>query len=104
MARGKIVVETARLDTVAKEVDGLADRYTTNFKKLQSTVDSVKAVYDGEDSAAFITQVHGFDDDFQKMAQLMHNYASYLRSTAQTYRELQDSVMGQAKTLQKDAY
>ncbi len=103
MARGKIEVETSRLDGVSKEVDALADRYAAEFKKLLTTADSVKAVYDGEDSAAFITQIRGFEDDFQKMTQLMHQYAAYLKSTAQTYRDTQDSVMGEAKTLRKDA-
>ncbi len=103
MAQGKIVVETGRLDAVAREVDTLATEYKSEWGRLLNTAESVRTVYDGEDSAAFITQIQGFQNDFEKMTQLMQQYAAYLRATAQAYRDTQDSVMHEAQTLRKDA-
>lgn len=49
---------------------------------------------------AFINQIAGFKDDFAKMHTLMLNYADYLRKSAKAYRETQQNVITQARSLQ----
>lgn len=99
MARGQIIVETAQLDSTASRVEQLAGDYRSEYTSLFSLIASLKSSWDGEDNVAFTNQIEGFRDDFQRMEQLMRDYAAYLRKAAQTYRDTQDSVAAQAKTL-----
>lgn len=99
MARGQIFVETTRLDSVATQVEGHADSYNSNYVSLFQTVQELQNAWTGADNNAFTTQIEGFRDDFQRMEQLMRDYAAFLRKTAAAYRETQSNVTSTAKTL-----
>lgn len=99
MARGQIVVETERLDQTAARVDDLAGTYNSTYMKLFQTVQEMQNAWAGEDNVAFTNQIEGFRDDFQRMEQLMRDYAQYLRKAADTYRTTQDNIAANAKTL-----
>lgn len=99
MGRGKIVVETTQLDQTATRVENLAGTYNTTYTKLFQTVQGMKTVYGGKDSEAFITQIEGFQDDFERMETLMKDYATYIRKVAKAYRDTQDNIVSSAKTL-----
>lgn len=99
MARGQIVVETSQLDSAAGRVEDLANTYKTNYTGLFSTVQALQSSWSGTDNIAFTNQIEGFRDDFQRMEQLMRDYAAYLRKTATTYRDTQNSIAQSAKSL-----
>lgn len=99
MARGQIIVETSQLDSTAGRVDQLAGTYENEYNALFNLVAAMKSAWEGEDNVAFTNQIEGFRDDFQRMARLMRDYADYLRKAAQAYRDTQDSVASQARTL-----
>lgn len=99
MARGLINVDTVRLDSVADQVDRLADTYESEYGSMFGIVNDMQNVWAGEDNTAFTNQIEGFRDDFQRMAKLMRDYAAYLRKAAAAYRETQDTVASDAKNL-----
>ena len=99
MARGQIVVETSQLDSAAGRVEDLANTYNTNYNALFSTVQELQNAWSGVDNTAFTNQIEGFRDDFQRMEKLMRDYAAYLRKSAATYRDTQNSIAQSAKTL-----
>lgn len=99
MARGQIIVETTQLDSVATQVEGCADTYKSNYISLFNTVQEMQNAWSGTDNTAFTNQIEGFRDDFQRMEQLMRDYAAYLRKAAAAYRETQANVASAAKTL-----
>ena len=99
MARGQLIVETSQVTTAAQRVDNLANDYEAEYKNLFETVHGMKAVYDSADSAAFIEQIEGFRNDYEKMTQLMRDYASFLRKTALEIERTSDDIRNRAKTL-----
>lgn len=99
MARGKIIVETSRLDSTADQVNRLADSYESEYNALFGTVRDLQNAWAGEDNVAFTTQIEGFRNDFQKMTQLMRDYAAYLHKAAAAYRQTQDDIASGAKSL-----
>lgn len=48
---------------------------------------------------AFVDQIAGFKDDFEKMHTLMLEYADFLRKSAKGYRDTQDNVVAEARKL-----
>ncbi len=99
MARGQIIADTTRLDSTAQSVITLADNYHQEYFALFSSVQQLQSTWEGVDNKAFTEQIEGFRDDFQRMEQLMRDYAEFLKKTAATYRQAQSEIVNAAQTL-----
>ena len=98
MAR-QIQVTPEQLETTAGKIEGLATDYKTQYDQLYSETNAMASTWNGKDNVAFVEQIAGFKDDFEKMHTLMIQYADFLRKSAKAYRETQDTVMSEAKKL-----
>ena len=98
MAR-TIQVTPEQLDTTAGKIETLAADYKTQYDQLYSKTNAMAATWNGKDNLAFVEQIAGFKDDFERMHTLMLNYADFLRKSAKAYRDTQDSVVKEARKL-----
>ena len=98
MAR-TIQVTPEQLETTAGRIEGLAADYKTQYDQLYSETNAMASTWSGKDNVAFVNQIAGFKDDFEKMHKLMLDYADFLRKSAKAYRDTQDSVVSEAKKL-----
>lgn len=98
MARD-IQVTPELLETTASKIEGLAREYKTQYDSLYSTTDAMASTWNGKDNVAFVDQIAGFKDDFEKMKSLMDQYADFLRKSAKAYRDTQDTVVAEAQKL-----
>lgn len=98
MAR-TIMVDPAKLEAAAQQMDAQAADYEKLYQQLFNEVDGMGAAWQGADNIAFVNQIKGFNDDFQKMVALMRQYSEFLRTSAKTYRETQNEIINQAKRL-----
>lgn len=98
MAR-TIVVDPNELVKTAEKNDAQAADYERQYNQLFSEVDGMGAAWQGVDNQAFVTQIKGFMDDFQKMTALMKKYSEFLRFSAKTYKYTQNETINQAKRL-----
>lgn len=96
-----IKVTTENLRDAATTVDSLAIEYDKEYAALFQDVETLTTTdYTGDDATAFRNQVEGFRDDFNKMKQLMNEYADYLRQAATTYEDTQANVKNTIASLQ----
>lgn len=98
MAR-TIQVTPDQLESAAGRIEGLASDYKTQYDALYSETNAMASTWNGKDNLAFVEQIGGFKDDFEKMHTLMLNYADFLRKSAKAYRETQNNVVTEAKKL-----
>lgn len=98
MAR-EIQVTPEQLESTAGRIEGLAAEYKTQYDQLYSETNAMASTWSGKDNVAFTDQIAGFKDDFEKMYNLMRQYADFLRQSAKMYRETQDTVVAEAKKL-----
>lgn len=98
MAR-TIQVTPELLESAATKIDGLAAEYKEQYNVLYSETNAMKASWDGKDNQAFIDQIAGFKDDFEKMHTLMLNYSEFLKKSAKAYRETQNTLVNEARKL-----
>ena len=94
-----IKVDPAQVRAAEQKVRTQADEYTRLYTQLYSGVSELQGSWTGEDHDAFVTQIEGFKDDFDKMKTLMTQYADFLRNAAQTYADAQDQIASQVKNL-----
>ena len=98
MAR-TIQVTPEQLDTAAARIEGLASEYKTQYDQLYTETNAMASTWSGKDNVAFINQIAGFKDDFEKMYTLMLNYADFLKKSAKAYRDTQETVVTEARKL-----
>lgn len=94
----KIVVDPAKLEAVATKVETEAADYRKNYAQLYTEIESL-ASWQGADNLAFVSQIKGFEDDFNNMAKTLDEYVNFLRTSATTYKTTQANVESGAKTL-----
>lgn len=98
MARN-IQVTPEQLESAAGRIENLAGDYKTQYDQLYSRTNAMASTWNGKDNTAFVDQIAGFKDDFEKMHTLMLNYADFLRKSAKAYRDTQDTVVSEARKL-----
>lgn len=94
-----IQVTPEQLESAAGRIESLAAEYKTQYDALYSETNAMASTWQGKDNTAFIDQIAGFKDDFEKMHTLMLNYADFLRKSAKAYRDTQDTVTAEARKL-----
>ncbi|MGL5152196.1 MAG: WXG100 family type VII secretion target [Clostridium sp.] len=94
-----IVVDPTKLDSTAAKIEQQTADYTKTYTQLLSEVEGMGNAWQGVDNMAFVTQIKGFMDDFEKMKKLLTEYSTFLKTSAQTYKKTQNDVLTQAKTL-----
>lgn len=99
MSARNILVTPEQLETAAGQIESLASDYQSQYNAMYSKTDALASTWQGEDNQAFVDQIAGFKDDFNKMYTLMNQYAEFLRKSASAYRETQQQVVTQAKSL-----
>lgn len=95
-----IRVTPEQLTNAAAKIEGLAEEYKTLYERFYTETNAMSASWKGRDNIAFINQIDGFKDDFEKMFNAMTRYAEFLKTHAKTYSDAQDAVVAQAKKLQ----
>lgn len=96
-----ILVTPEELEGAAKKMEELAGEYEAKYTELYGEVEKMSQTsWTGNDSAAYVQQIDGFREDFEKMKKLMDSYALFLRNSAKAYRETQQSIAEAAKKLQ----
>ena len=98
MAR-TIQVTPEQLESAAGRIEGLAADYKSQYDALYNETNAMASTWQGKDNTAFVDQIAGFKDDFEKMQTLMLNYADFLRKSAKAYRDTQDTVVSEARKL-----
>ena len=98
MAR-TIQVTPEQLETAAGKIEGLAADYKQQYDALYNKTGAMASTWRGKDNVAYIDQIDGFKDDFEKMRALMVAYADFLRKSAKAYRDTQNTITEQARKL-----
>lgn len=93
------MVDPAKLEVASQKIEANAQEYQQKYKQLYSEVDAMGAAWKGTDNIAYVSQIQGFMDDFQKMVVLMEQYSDFLRQSARVYRDTQSEVINSAKKL-----
>lgn len=94
-----IKVTPENLRTQAAKVDQEAADYFNEYNGLLKDVETLTSTdYTGEDAKEFLQKVRGFEPDFNKMKELMNEYASFLRQAADNYQNTQENVKSMIKS------
>lgn len=88
-----IKVTPENLRDQASKVDREAQNYYGEYRGLLKDVETLTTTdWKGEDADAFRDKVNNFEIDFNKMKELMNEYANFLRQAADNYQNTQANI------------
>lgn len=99
MSNRIIEVTPEQLEKAATSIEGLANDYQKQYELLYNETNAMASTWSGKDNQAYINQIAGFKDDFDKMYGEMVNYVTFLRQSAKAYRDTQDAITTKARNL-----
>ena len=99
MSNERIVVKPEELKAVAQKMETQIADYRKVYNSIFSEVDGLANAWKGADNIENTTQVQGFKEDFEKMANTLEEYAAFLRESANKYQTTQDTIIAEAKKL-----
>ena len=93
-------VTTERLVSSANVIEEKTARYNSEWAKLYTELQNLKsAQWQGVASDAFNAKLEGYRNDFEEMAKVLLNYATYLRGAADNYVKTEEALRDAAGNL-----
>lgn len=98
----KTVVNPKILMDTSREIEGKASEYRSSYQQFYNEVENLKTKWKGDAVAKAAEQFGRFEDDFDRMYDLMMDYADYLRNAANAYDQANEKIIGEAAALRVD--
>ncbi len=94
-----IHVSPDELLSAAARLDESNQEYQRVFHQLFEAVEVMKGGWEGKDNITFTNQIMRLESDFRDMSVLCSQYSEFLKSSARSYRDIQDDLASQASAL-----
>lgn len=95
---GELLVTPQELEATSQRVDEQVSKYKACYDRIYGAVDSLSAHWSGEANQAFVTQIRGFQNDFEGMQKLLAKYAEFLRVSGNNYQNAENIIIENART------
>lgn len=96
----KWAVTTERLVSSANVVEEKTAKYNSEWAKLYTELQSLKsAQWQGIASDTFNAKLEAYRNDFEEMAKVLTEYASYLKTAAENYEKTEEAIKDAASNL-----
>lgn len=96
----KWAVTTERLVSSAATIEEKTAKYNSEWAKLYTELQSLKsAQWEGIASDTFNAKLEAYKNDFEEMAKILTEYASYLRTAADNYVRTEEALKDAASNL-----
>ncbi len=95
----KIYVDPICLENNAAKIEQEVLEYTRQIQLLMEEVERMKTAWQGKDNIAFTNRIYSFETDFKQVKILCQQYSEFLRTSARSYREIQEELVAQANRI-----
>jgi len=86
-------VDLTALISTAAGIETRANDYKKLYGQLYTEVRAMGSNWQGKDNQAFVSQLNGFHDDFERMHKLLLDFAALIREADKEYKQaLSDST------------
>ena len=86
-------VDLTALTSTAANIETRANEYKQIYERLYTEVRAMGGNWQGKDNQAFVSQINGFKDDFERMHKLLLDFAALIKEANREYKQaLSDST------------
>lgn len=82
-----------------QKVNGLFQEYVNEKNAVAKTTDEIRNAWSGADSAGYITAIHSYDADFQKLGQILEQMSTIMYKHGSRLAESRDAIKQAASRL-----
>lgn len=100
----RVVVDSGDMRKLARRLEQLSDEYQYIYERelYGRITEQIRAAYKGVDAEAMIHGLEEFRNDFNRMKNVIDQYAAHLRQAAMRYDDAQAELASHAAGLTKD--
>jgi len=88
----RLIVNFEDMQREIARMNEISDDYRYLYGSLLNRVDESSLHWKGKDQEAFISRIHAFEGDFDKLHRLLKQYIEFLEKSMQSYRMCQDQA------------
>ncbi len=74
------------------KVNGLFQNYVSEKEAVARTTDAIKDAWSGADSAGYVTAIHSYDADFNKLGQILEQMSEIMYKHGARLAESRDAI------------
>lgn len=93
----KIQVNFAELKNTETKIEQLAEEYRTEYKNLDTAINELSVGYNGKASAAYVDQIAGLKDNFERMRTVMLEYVDFFKKAGEAYQRHEEELAALAR-------
>lgn len=98
----QISVNTGDLTTAASQIESIAAEYKKQYEAIYIEANALSEKWKDKANTAFVEQITGFKDDFEKMHTLLDSYVGFLKKSAKSYEDTINNAVTKAKSLKNN--
>ncbi len=87
-----IKVTPEELINMSQRLENWVDSYDKCYRNILGATQELADAWGGDARDTYLTQVQGFENDFQNLYTLFNQYGTYLRQTARKYLETEENI------------
>lgn len=95
----KFTANTAEIRKSAQTIEDKTQQYNTEWAKIYTEIENLRVEWEGESSETFNTQLEGYRNDFQELANILNDYAEFLITTATKIEQTEEALKSSASQL-----
>lgn len=95
----RLFVDFEGMQQHVSKMNDLCDDYCHLYRSLINKVDESSLYWKGKDQQAFISRIHDFESDFDRLHGLLQQYVDFLEKSISSYRMCQDMAESSAYRL-----
>lgn len=99
MADNGFTADPEGLMAKGKRVNELFEAYVNEKNAVAKTTDAIKSAWSGADSGGYITAIHSYDADFQKLAQILEQMSNIMYTHGSRLASSRDAIKDAASRL-----
>ncbi len=87
------------LRTQGRKLVSNAEQYLQEVKNLYTTVDNLRANWQGGDNQSYVSKVYSYKSNIDALGQVIGNYGVFLQETGNSLEKLNADIASQAGRL-----
>lgn len=82
-----------------KNIVSIFENYENERSNVASTTDRIASAWEGADSNGYVSQIHGYDEDFKQLGAVIRRIGEILDSHGQRLASSRDAIRDAASRL-----
>ena len=96
---GNLRASYQEMESISSSMTSLADEYKGCVEGIYKVIDELENDWKGNDNVSFINAAKGYQSDLNALGDIISQYATFLRKSAEVVKQTQEDIASSASRL-----